>query len=211
MADIKEKIKKIRMLVFDVDGVMTNGRMFYTEKGDEFKVFNAHDGMGTELIRIAGYIQKRPYILAAISGEDRKLIERRLTKLRFNEIHLGTSFKIEALDSIMKKHGIKSYEEVAYFGDDINDIPILEKAGFKVITSNAPERTKDHMKARNIVDYETKLGGGSGAVREAIDVMLENLGLWEQAVRIRNSHKDNLEFRKWEAKNCRTCVKRYKE
>lgn len=206
-----EKLKKIRLIVVDVDGVFTTGTMPCSEKGDETKVFHTYDGMATELLRIAGFIQKRQYFFAVISGEDRKITENRFTKLKFNEIHMGVKYKLKVLDGIMKKYGIKSYEEVAFFGDDINDIPLLEKVGFRVITANTPQKAKEFMKKKGLVDYETKLKGGEGAVREAVDLMLEKLGLWEKVVELRLDPVKNEEFKKWQAEAYKSNVERHNE
>lgn len=206
-----KKIKRIRMFVFDVDGVFTTGTMPYTEKGDETKVFHTYDGMGLELLRIAGYIQKKPYVLAVISGEDSESTARRFTKLKFNEIHLGVIDKLSVLKDIMKRYDVKSNNETAFFGDDINDIPLLENSGFRVITANTPLKAKELMKKKGLVDYETKLGGGEGAVREAIDLMLESIGLWEKAVEIRINPEKNNEFKRWQLENYKTNVKHYQK
>lgn len=208
--NIAGKIKKIRLFVFDVDGVFTPGTMPYTEKGDETKVFHTYDGMGLELLRIAGYLQNRPYILAAISGEDRESTARRFTKLKFNEIHVGVNDKLSVLDEIMRRYNVKGSEEIAFFGDDVNDIPLLEHAGFRVITANTPAKAKEYMKKKGLVDYETKLKGGEGAVREAIDLMLEGIGLWEKAVEVRTTPEKNMQFKRWQAENYKTNTKHHK-
>ncbi|MBU0535635.1 MAG: HAD hydrolase family protein [Nanoarchaeota archaeon] len=207
----KKRLSKIKLLVFDVDGVFTPGTMPYTEKGDEFKVFHTYDGQACELMRIAGYIQQKQYIFAIISGEDTYMVEKRFRKLRFNEIHLGVDHKLEVLEEIKKKYGIGSKEEIAFFGDDINDIPLLKNSGIRIIASNAPEMSKIYMKKLGLIDYMTEQRGGEGAVREGMDMMMDSLGIWEKAVELRLDPVKCAEFKKWQQKNYSTNVKHYKK
>lgn len=158
--DLSKKIKKIRCLLVDCDGVLTNGAMYYTENGDEIKKFSTYDGMGFQLLKNHGIIT------GIITGEDRQLVKRRFEKLGLNELYMGVSDKLKILDEICKKKNLK-YEEVAYIGDDLNDIPIIENVGFSCSVHNGISIIKSK------VDYVTSKNGGEGAVREIADLILK--------------------------------------
>ena len=157
---LKKKIKKIRCLLVDCDGVLTNGAMYYTENGDEIKKFSTYDGMGFQLLKNHGIIT------GIITGEDRQLVKRRFEKLGLNELYMGVSDKLKILDEICKKNNLK-YEEVAYIGDDLNDIPIIENVGFSCSVHNGISIIKSK------VDYVASKNGGEGAVREIADLILK--------------------------------------
>ena len=158
--DLSKKIKKIRCLLVDCDGVLTNGAMYYTENGDEIKKFSTYDGMGFQLLKNHGIIT------GIITGEDRQLVKRRFEKLGLNDLYMGLSDKLKILDEICKKNNLK-YEEVAYIGDDLNDIPIIENVGFSCSVHNGISIIKSK------VDYVTSKNGGEGAVREIADLILK--------------------------------------
>lgn len=158
--DLSKKIKKIRCLLVDCDGVLTNGAMYYTENGDEIKKFSTYDGMGFQLLKNHGIIT------GIITGEDRQLVKRRFEKLGLNELYMGVSDKLKILDEICKKNNLK-YEEVAYIGDDLNDIPIIENVGFSCSVHNGISIIKSK------VDYVASKNGGEGAVREIADLILK--------------------------------------
>ena len=147
------------MLIIDVDGVLTDAGMYYSEKGDELKKFNTRDGMGIELWRNAGFKT------AIITNEKTKIVERRAKKLKVDDLCQNAKNKMGVTNQLLNKYNL-AYDEIAYIGDDINDIPLLKKVGF----SSAP---LDAMgKVKKIVDYICKKKGGEGAVREIIDWML---------------------------------------
>lgn len=154
------QLENIRCLLVDCDGVLTNSAMYYTENGDEIKKFSTYDGMGFKLLKEKGFI------LGIITGEDVQLVKRRFDKLGLHELYMGVSNKLEVLDEICEKYGL-GYDEVAYVGDDVNDIPVLDVVGFSCSVRNAMDCVKDR------VDYVTKRRGGNGAVREVADLLLE--------------------------------------
>ena len=158
--DLSNKIKKIKCLLVDCDGVLTNGAMYYTENGDEIKKFSTYDGMGFQLLKNHGIIT------GIITSEDMQLVKRRFEKLGLNELYMGVSDKLKILEEICKKNNLK-YEEVAYIGDDLNDIPIIENVGFSCSVNNGISTIK------NKVDYVTSKNGGEGAVREIADLILK--------------------------------------
>lgn len=157
---IKEKAKKIKMIIMDVDGVLTDGRIILGSKGEELKNFYVQDGEGIELARRKGLI------LVLVSGRRSKVVERRAEELKIKEVYQNISEKIEVYYRLLKKYDLKN-EEVAYIGDDLGDIPSLRKAGLALAPANGVEEVKD------IVHYVTRASGGRGAVREAIDIILK--------------------------------------
>ncbi len=159
---LKEKFKKIKMLVMDVDGVLTDAGMYYSEEGDELKKFNTRDGMGLKQLREVGIQQ------AIITGEDTAIVQNRAKKLKIEEAHLGITNKLEVMESILAKYSLAS-EEVVYIGDDINDLSIVGKVGVFVAVADALESLKSQ------ADYITKARGGEGAVREICDMILSSL------------------------------------
>jgi len=155
----KDRLSKIKLFLMDVDGVLTDGGIYYDSSGEQLLKFNRQDGKGIELLRDNGYIT------GIISAEDSEIAKRRFEKLKIEHIFLKCREKSKALDSILSKVGI-SEEEVLFIGDDIQDIPIIERVGFSACPSNAVDVVKD----RSL--YLCKRSGGSGAVREVIDLLL---------------------------------------
>lgn len=160
--NIEEKIKKIKAVFMDSDGVLTDGGMYYAENGDEFKKFNTKDGMAVEILRDKGIIT------GIITGENRELVKRRAEKLKVNEILMGIKDKIEALEILKEKYNLKD-EEIAYIGDDINDLEVIKKVGLGCCVNDAMEIVKEN------ANYITKTNGGQGAVREVTEIILKNL------------------------------------
>lgn len=159
MTTIEEKAKKIKLLAFDVDGVMTDGGILYTEDGKEIKKFNAKDGQGlTNCI-------KNNFIIAIITARQNGTVAHRFEHLKAQEIHQGIKNKIVKLDEILKKYNL-SYDEVAYMGDDLPDICILNKVGLATCPHDAVEEVKEKC------DFISSKEGGRGAVRELTDLVL---------------------------------------
>ncbi len=157
---LRGKLANIKLLAMDVDGVLTNGGMYYSEDGDELKKFNTRDGKGVELLRNAGIKT------AFITSEKTQIVERRAAKLRIDELYQGIEDKLVALQQIMSKYGL-TYDEVAYIGDDINDLNILQKVGLAItVADGLPDN-------RSVAHYITKARGGEGAVREVATLILE--------------------------------------
>ena len=160
---------KIKIFLSDVDGVLTDGSMYYTESGDEMKRFHTHDGMAFELLRNAGIKT------GIITSEKTKIVERRATKLKVDYLYQGhrDGGKLAAALEICKKEGT-TLDEVAYIGDDINCKVLLEAVGFKACPSNVRPEIKAIL---NIHQIETR--GGDGAVREYVEYLL-NPETWVQ-------------------------------
>lgn len=152
--------KPIKLFATDCDGCLTDGGMYYTETGDELKKFNTLDGMGFGLLRRNGIKT------AIITGENTQMVRRRAEKLKIDSLHMGVSDKLKVLKEIIRDMDI-TLEEVAYMGDDINDIEILENVGLSFSVPNAMAA------ARAAADITVSVKGGDGAVREAIEYILK--------------------------------------
>jgi 3-deoxy-D-manno-octulosonate 8-phosphate phosphatase (KDO 8-P phosphatase) len=154
------KLKKIKMILMDVDGVLTGGEIIYTSAGDELKVFHIHDGMGVTLARMAGLKT------GIITGRMSEMVRRRAEELKFDVVVQGQVHKLAAYEDIRRRFGLDD-AEIAYIGDDLVDLCILERVGFSAAVSDAVAAVK------NVCDYVTAAGGGRGAVREVIDLVLD--------------------------------------
>ncbi len=156
-----EAAKKIKMLVFDVDGVMTDGSITYDENGTEYKTFNAKDGHGIVRMNKAGFIT------AVITARNNGTVTHRARNLNFTELYQGYKYKLPALDELLKKYNL-TYENVSYMGDDLPDICILEKVGLACCPNDAVKEVKE------ICNFKSAYNGGKGAVRELCDFILES-------------------------------------
>lgn len=151
--------KKIKLFAMDVDGVLTDGGMYYSKEGEALKKFNTKDGMGIEIL------QKNNIIPVIITKEDSKIVLKRAEKLKIKEVYIGIKDKLKIIEKLIRKYNLK-FENIAYIGDDINDLPVLKKVGLSFAPNDAAEQVKQ------IVDYVTSKNGGEGALREAIDFIL---------------------------------------
>ena len=147
------------MLLLDVDGVMTNGQVLLMPDGEELKMFSIHDGFGIVSAMKAGIR------IGIISGRASASLKSRCEELHIEDVYMDTMDKLPVLAEIVARHGI-SYDEVAYIGDDVPDLPILERVGFSIAPQNA------HIEVKNRVDLVLKKAGGDGAVRELIDFLM---------------------------------------
>lgn len=153
--------KEIKMFLTDCDGCLTDGGMYYSEYGDEMKKFSTQDGLGLRLLREKGII------CGIITGENTDLVQRRAEKLNLDILEVGVKDKLTAVKKICADRNI-ALDEVAYVGDDINDLELLRAVGFSASVPNAIHTVKE------AVDYVTERAGGSGAVREVIEYILIN-------------------------------------
>ena len=145
--------KHIKLLALDVDGVMTDGGMYYSENGDELKKFNTRDGMGIQLLRENGIK------IAIITKENTQLVERRAKKLNVDDLFQGVENKLVVLEELRNKYNL-DYSEIAYIGDDVNDIPILEKVGVSMCPHDAI------LDVKKICNHISEKKGGQGVVRD---------------------------------------------
>ena len=156
-------LQGIRLFATDVDGVLTDAGMYYAESGDEWKKFNTRDGMGLKLLQKAGIVT------AIVTQERTKLVARRAEKLAIPELHQGVLDKLSLVREMAARHGL-TLSQVAYIGDDVNDLETLKEVGF----SAAPADGMPQVIA--VVDYVCQKNGGEGAVREIIEMILEAQG-----------------------------------
>src|SRR5574344_1142919 len=161
--ELKEKARKIKVLAFDVDGVMTDCSLIFDENGVEYKKFHGRDGQGIELLHRAGLIP------AIITKRNNGTINDRAKVLGITELHTGQKNKLDALDEIAKKYNI-SYDEISYMGDDLPDVCVLEKVGLPTCPNDAVAEVKDR------AIFVTEHKGGQGAVRELCELVLKSQG-----------------------------------
>lgn len=155
-----QKKKAIKMFLTDCDGCLTDGGMYYSEKGDELKKFHTHDGMGFQILREHGIL------CGIITGETTELVKRRAEKLKLDVLRMGVGDKLSVVKELCARHQI-DLSEVAYVGDDINDMDLLSQVGFSASVPNALGQIQ------NQVDYIAKRNGGEGAIRDIIEYLLD--------------------------------------
>lgn len=162
---LQDSLSKIKLLICDIDGVLTDGSFIKSTSGDELRSFNALDGVGFVMLRLLNLNIKTAWI----TGRESLTTTQRAEELQIDDVYNGVIRKIDAYDELKKKYGVLD-NEVCFIGDDIIDIPILEKVGFAVTVPNAPKYIS------NYSHYTTLLEGGKGAVREVIDLLIESRG-----------------------------------
>lgn len=154
-------LQRIRLFATDVDGVLTDAGMYYSESGDEWKKFNTRDGMGIKLLQKAGLIT------AIVTQERTRLVARRAEKLAIPELHQGVMDKLSVIRDMAMRHGL-SLRQVAYIGDDVNDSEALQAVGFSAAPADGLPQVLD------VVDYVCRRKGGEGAVRELAELILSS-------------------------------------
>lgn len=152
--------KKIKMLLTDCDGCLTDGGMYYSENGDELKKFNTRDGMAFAMLREKGIIT------GIVTGENVELNRRRAEKMRVDELHMGISDKLTVIKELADKYKL-TLDEIAYIGDDINDLPVLKAVGLSCCPKDAVEEVKA------AVDCISDVKGGNGVIRNVFDNFLK--------------------------------------
>lgn len=163
---MRERLKKIRLLLLDVDGVMTDGRIIYNNQGVEIKAFDVKDGHGLKMLQRAGIP------IGIITGRSSEVVAFRAAELGIDILYQGAKDKLIPYQEILLQHGLTD-EQVAYVGDDVIDLPILRRVGFAATVADAVDDVKPY------VHYTTRRCGGRGAVREVCDLLLKESGLWE--------------------------------
>ncbi len=167
--ELIEKAKKIKLMAFDVDGVMTDGSITYDENGVEYKTFNAKDGHG--LVRMA----KSGFVTAIITARNNGTVKHRAENLNITELCQGQKFKLPALDALKEKYNL-SYEEISYMGDDLPDVCVLEKVGLACCPADAVDEVKE------LCNFISTKNGGKGAVRELCDFVLDAQGIKKEYI-----------------------------
>jgi 3-deoxy-D-manno-octulosonate 8-phosphate phosphatase (KDO 8-P phosphatase) len=158
---LKQKAQKIKLLITDCDGVLTDAGVYYSDKGEELKKFNLRDGMGVERLRKLAGIDT-----GIMTGENSPIVTRRAEKLQITHLYLGIKNKKERLQEVLAAHNLQS-EEIAYIGDDLNDYDVICEAGLTASPSDGNSLIKER------VDYICSLPGGAGAFREFAELIIK--------------------------------------
>lgn len=169
MTQAMTRASRLVLMGFDVDGVLTDGALYFSSLGDEIKAFSSRDGHGLKMLQRAGIE------VAIISGRASRALELRAANLGIDELHMGVEDKRALLDELAARRGIE-VARIGYMGDDVVDLPILRACGFSATVADA------HDEVFSRVDYVATKGGGRGAVREVCDLILRAQGKWNGAM-----------------------------
>ncbi len=169
--ELKAQAKKVKLLLLDVDGVLTDGRIIYDSHGADMKLFDVHDGLGVYALKRAGI----PVILITAKGS--KAIKPRAKDMQVAAVFENIFPKISVLAEILKKYSV-SREQVCFVGDDLVDLCLMKKVGLPIAVSNACQEIKQ------VASYITLKKGGRGAVREVAELILKLQGKWKDIVRL---------------------------
>ena len=156
---VREKIKKIKLIATDVDGVLTDGGMYYSSKGDVLKKFHARDGMAVSILK------KNTIPTVIITKERNQIVKKWSSKMNIDKLFDGVKNKEEVVSKLCKSYGL-SENNIAYIGDDVNDLEILKKTGFTATPKDG------NLEVKKIVDYICKNRGGEGVLREICDLII---------------------------------------
>ncbi|QIR13512.1 3-deoxy-manno-octulosonate-8-phosphatase KdsC [Shewanella aestuarii] len=166
--DIWQRAQKIKLLICDVDGVFSDGRIYLSNSGEESKAFHTRDGYGVRSVLTSGFN------VAVITGRKSKIVENRMTALGICDIHQGVDDKFVPFNTLMKKYNV-SADEVAYIGDDMVDLPVMKAVGLAVCVADGHPFVKQHC------HMVTNIKGGHGALRELTDLLLLSQNKFEDA------------------------------
>lgn len=167
--EVLARAAKIRLLICDVDGVLTDGRLFFTPDGQEFKSFHARDGHGIKLLQRTGVET------AVISGRSSPAVALRMSSLGVRHVYQGRESKLEPWEELLALLDLKP-EQTAFVGDDLLDLPLLHRAGLAVAVADA------HFSLAEAAHWTTCLPGGQGAVREVCDLIMQAQDTWRDIV-----------------------------
>lgn len=161
--DVRDRLRSIRLMAFDVDGVLTDGRLFYNEEGECLKAFHALDGYGLRLLQECGIT------VALVTGRAGAIVPRRASELGIDEVHLGIRDKSLVLQDLAQRHGL-DMKQIGYMGDDIIDLTAMKRVGFIASVPNAPQYI------RHLAHWVADIEGGYGAARKCCDLILAAQG-----------------------------------
>jgi 3-deoxy-D-manno-octulosonate 8-phosphate phosphatase (KDO 8-P phosphatase) len=160
MQHILEKARKIRVVIFDVDGVLTDGSLYLTDDGEEIKAFNSHDGHGIKMLKASGVK------VAIITGRESRCVDLKAKDWGVTLVYQGAKIKLPVFEALLEKLELDA-SACAYVGDDLIDLPVLLRCGLAICVPAAPALVKKH------VDYVTQLEGGRGAAREICEMIMQ--------------------------------------
>ncbi|BCL77216.1 hydrolase [Jeongeupia sp. HS-3] len=163
---MQEKARAVRLMIFDVDGVMTDGGLYYNDAGEEMKAFNSLDGHGLRMLQQTGVR------VAIITGRTSRLLEHRASNLGIDFVYQGSHDKLATFGELLAAAGVAA-EECGYMGDDVIDLPVMRRAAFAVAVPDSPDIVLQN------AHYVTVRGGGRGAVREVCEVIMQAQGTYD--------------------------------
>ena len=161
--------RQIKLIGFDIDGVHTDGKLYFTATGETMKTFNSLDGLGINMLLRSGIE------VAFITGRKSTMVEARAAELGIKYLYQGKTQKVAAFNDCLQKLNIGA-DKAAYMGDDVTDLPIMQRVGLSIAPANAIDAVKES------ADWVTQRSGGNGAVREACDLLLQAQHKWQQAI-----------------------------
>lgn len=165
-SDLNQRLKNIRLLILDVDGVMTDGGLTIGDDGQEYKTFHAHDGLGMKLLKASGVS------LAIITGRTSNVVKQRAESTGVAHFYQGAEDKLDALHDLMKASGLQ-LEQCAFMGDDVVDLPPMLQCGLAIAVPDSPQLLLDR------AHYVTRKSGGRGAVREVCEMIMQAQGTFD--------------------------------
>ena len=166
-SELLKKAARIKLIIFDVDGVLTDGKLYFDSKGREQKVFHVHDGLGIKLLQQSGVK------VAIISSRNSTAVKKRMKNLGIEHIYQGQENKSIAFANLTKKLQV-SPEQIAYVGDDLPDLPLICKVGLGIAVANAVPLVKQY------AYWQTHAKGGEGAVREVCEIIMQAQGMLDE-------------------------------
>ena len=169
MQEVLEKAKKIKLVIFDVDGVLTDGSLFYGDDGQEYKAFNSQDGHGMKMLQESGVL------IGIITGRTSEVVKHRMKNLKVTHIYQGKLEKLPAYEELIEKLSLLP-EQVAYAGDDVVDLPIMIRVGLAITVPGAHQLAKKH------AHWVTTQKAGAGAAREICELIMKAQGTYEPAM-----------------------------
>lgn len=169
MQDIYQRARQIKLVIFDVDGVLTDGRIIIGDDGEEYKAFHSRDGHGMKLLQYTGVD------IAIITGRTSNVVEHRMQSLGIKHIYQGKQVKLPAFEELVEQLGITP-DDCAYVGDDWVDLAIMRRVGLAIAVQDADEMVKKH------AHWVTGAGGGKGAAREVCELLMEAQGTLQDQI-----------------------------
>jgi 3-deoxy-D-manno-octulosonate 8-phosphate phosphatase (KDO 8-P phosphatase) len=174
MNSLQDKARSVRLMAFDIDGVMTDGRLYFSPDGDEMKTFFSRDGLGLKMLARSGVK------LAIITGRDSPIVARRAENLGIDLVFQGIEDKRGAMARLLESERL-DFSQAGYMGDDVVDLGVMVACGFSATVPDC------HGTVRQVADYVARAPAGAGAVREVCELLLQAQGNWDQALAVYRS------------------------
>lgn len=168
--EVSQRARQVRLALFDVDGVMTDGKLFISESGESFKAFNILDGLGLKLLKSSGVST------GILTGRSSASVKARASELAIDHLIQGAEDKLQAFSQLHSGLGLDE-SQVCYMGDDLPDLPVLRRCGLAIVPPNAVQQVREQ------AHFVTRSSAGHGAVREACELIMQAQGTWEEHTR----------------------------